>query len=41
MISGQNITSFSFQKTDLALVVDNVDFNVRACFKLSDMFIEL
>ena len=31
MISGQNITTFSCQKTNLDLVVDNVYFNVRTC----------
>ena len=29
MISGQNITTFSCQKTNLALVDHNADFNVR------------
>ena len=31
MISGQNITTFSCQKTNSALVV-LADFNVRTCF---------
>ena len=30
----QNITTFSCQKTNLTLVVDKVDFNIRTCFKL-------
>ena len=34
MISGQNITTFSCQKTNLDLVVGNVHFNVRTCFQL-------
>ena len=34
MISGQNITTFSCQKTNLDLVVGNAHFNIRACFQL-------
>ena len=37
MISGQNIITFSCQKTNLGLVVDNAYFNIRTCFQINNI----
>ena len=39
MISGQNITTFSCQKTNLDLVIDNAESNIRTCFQFNDILV--